>query len=80
MQDLLKQLQQLAPLAAQTTQAPWRTGYDSEDCSYRIMHPIGKSEVEYILCGELDQDDAAFIAAARNLLTPENLTLLMTAL
>ena len=74
---LLEQLQQLSPLAEAATPGHWSAGYDSEESCYRITAPIGSSEIEVYLCTELDDDDAAFIAAARNVLTPENLTLII---
>ena len=81
---LLEQLQQLAPLAAAATPGPWKNagafnsqeGYfiettDNEPICEVFGNTVNEQGDEY------GEDDAAFIAAARNLLTPENLTLLV---
>jgi hypothetical protein len=90
MQTLLKQLQQLAPLAEAATPGPWREEMDYEDnWTPMILSNHGCiAIVEDINFGSSRQEDkeaypdqmednAAFIAAARNVLTPENLTLII---
>ena len=77
---LLEQLQQLAPLAAQATAAPWAL------CSPSFPEAINTADdKQHIALANLGPGiphmaNAAFIAAARNLLTPENLTLLVASL
>ena len=84
---LLEQLQQMAPMAAAATEAPWHVEFDYEgDLDVpMIMSVYGPiSTIEEIHDNYVDEEHAratgAFIAAARNLLTPENLTLLVAAL
>ena len=79
MQDLLKQLQQLMPLAAAATAGPWHIVDDNDGVvpCYLLTPQAGSyvnSEGQYNDLGNCtDPADAAFITAARNLLTPENL-------
>ena len=88
MKTLPEQLHQLAPLAAQATAGPWEVIPNSEHTD-----SVYSSEVNHIenfglgdfrssdLCmnsgGFAHDADAAFIAAARNLLTPQNLTMII---
>ena len=73
--NLLDQLQQLAPLAAQATAGPWAVPSDRV-----LVYDANKWAVADTLCRYLSVDtmeaNAAFIAAARNLLTPENLRII----
>ena len=79
---LLQQLQQLAPLASAATAAPWHIVEDNDgvNAAYYITPQAGgytDSEGEYNdLATTSDHSNAAYIAAARNLLTPENLTMI----
>ena len=89
---LLEQLQQLAPLAAAATAGPWFMHSEAEGdetgltgCNNMVVPQPGAAHDEdgnYNDIANTGQafDDAAFIAAARNLLTPENLALLVAAL
>lgn len=89
---LLEQLQQLMPLAAAATDGPWfiyseAEGDESGLTGYNNMvvpqpgapHDEDGKYNDIATTGE-DYDNAAFIAAARNLLTRDNLTLLVAAL
>ena len=113
MQDLLKQLLELMPLAASATEGPWMlTTTNANPRGLRnyqqvvratdtgilggIPHPKTTMQLQFEAYGEIrlqsdgtpdgywptaeTKANAAFIAAARNLLTPENLTLLVAAL
>ena len=84
MKDLLKQLQELMPLAAQATEGPWIYENDeNDDC--RLLDTdtdtlLGTGEEIAVMTWVMSdgtQANAAFIAAARNLLTPENLTMII---
>ena len=83
--NLLDQLHQLAPLAAAATGGPWHIveDHDGMVAAYLLTLQAGSctdSDGQYNDLGNLIiYDDAAFIAAARNLLTPENLALLVKA-
>ena len=83
MQDLLKQLLELMPLAAAATEGPWAYCPTGDYEGWSIIKKVGIEERYEMLpdfASVIDENDADFIAAARNLLTPENLTLLMAAL
>ena len=78
---LLEQLQQLAPLAAQATAGPWVNSGEEiygnhgecqgHPCRYTVM-PMSNGEHGPAAAAA----DLAFIAAARNVLTPENLRII----
>ncbi|WP_216726051.1 DUF551 domain-containing protein [Hymenobacter siberiensis] len=76
MQTLLEQLQKLALLAAAATAGPWVREGDMA-CAEVLGPPTGKFAMQYPVCSSIDDEDAAFIVAVRNVLTPENLTLLV---
>ena len=86
MKDLLQQLQRLAPLAAQATPSPWHVVYDATEEFEHYLLTLQPGDwrdgngIANDLAGINTADDAHFIAAAHNLLTPENLTLLVDAL
>ena len=88
---LLEQLQALAPLAAQATEGPWEVIPNSENTD--SVHSPEANHTENFglgnfrsssLCmsrgGFAHDADAAFIAQARNVLTPENVARLIAAL
>ena len=92
MQDLLEQLHQLVPMAAAATPGEWQQShrkgahamystqvYDVYGATIASMawheKPLDDGSI-----GTYREDNAAFIAAARNLLTPENLLALCAAL
>ena len=83
---LLEQLQTLAPRAAAAASAPWHIVEDNDGvaAAYYITPQAGgytDSEGEYNdLAAVSDPTNAAFIAAARNVLTAENLQALCAAL
>lgn len=70
---LLEQLQQLAPLGAQATARPWEVKTNGNTVQSHAIAGV---------CSGISPktSNAAFIVAARNLLTPENVTLLVAAL
>ena len=80
---LLEQLQQLAPLAGAATAGPWHIVDDNDGVvACYLLTPQAGSYVnpdgnynDFANVG--NQPDAAYIAAARNVLTPENLALLI---
>ena len=91
MNDLLKQLQALIPLAAAATAGPWEVIPNSEHTD--SVHSTEANHVENFGLGEFrssnlcmntggfaHNSDAALIVAARNVLTPENLLALCAAL
>ena len=75
MSTLLQQLEQLVPLEAAATEGPWRQPFGDTTCPF-----YGGPGAQAIA---LDDDhpnsiaNTAFNTAARNLLTPENLALLI---
>ena len=75
---LLEQLQQLAPLAAAATAGPWRYGSSMELSQHEVTQTFVFQDSK--VSDDDEWNNAAFIAAARNLLTPENLTALCAAL
>ena len=88
MKSIVEQLKEIAPLAAAATEGPWRAEMDFESDIPMILSGFGKvANVDDINFGnefgddELSEcqpeDNAVFIAAARNLLTPENIALLL---
>ena len=92
MKTLLEQLQQLAPLAAQATTGPWvcaPSPYEPTVHAWNdeLQHYEKVVDADCFtnpqaphLAYEAGANNAAFIAAARNLLTPENMALLIGAL
>ena len=85
MRTLLDQLQQLAPLAALATEGPWAFAPAGDYDAWVLIreadikrHHEEQEAFDFASVGHIA--DAAFIAAARNLLTPENLALLVAAL
>lgn len=77
MKDLLKQLLDLMPRAAAATNGPW--GHCSSD-DYNGWCLVRETDMQRHRDGQPEDfaslahyEDAVFIAAARNLLTPENL-------
>ena len=90
--QLLAQLQELSKLAAAATNGPWFIYSEAEGdedglTGYNTMivpqpsaaHDEAGNYNDIATTGE-DYDNAAFIAAARNLLTPENLAQLIGSL
>ena len=90
MKDLLQQLQQLAPMAAAVTPGDWKQShrkvggesyftqvYDAAGETIATLSWHAKPMDETGGIGTYREANAAFIAAARNLLTPENLTLII---
>lgn len=78
MSTLLQQLEQLAPLAATATAGPWRATVTAIVHSTNGEMCWARNGYNPHLGINIKEDaDAAFIAAARNLLTPENLALLI---
>ena len=83
MNSLLEQLEQLAPLAAAATARPWMPAPTPHNSKYRVYpqypnygNPKPLYEPSNHLASAANAADAAFIAAARNLLTPENLMII----
>lgn len=86
MEDLVKQIAALEPLAAAATEGPWRIEsgrYDAlkEASIHEIARREGGGHVLAVKPFRMaHKANAAFIAAARNLLTPANLAALRAAL
>jgi len=78
MKELLEQLQQLMPLASQATEGPWAFAPAGDYDAWVLLRESDikrhhEEQESYDFASVSQLRDADFIAAARNLLTPENL-------
>ncbi len=76
MDTLLKQLEELAPLAEAATEGPWVA---TPVYPAHVLLPLAEGQ-HHALAAKTTPDDAAFIAAARNLLTPATIATFRAAL
>ena len=72
---LLEQLQELAPLAAAATAGPWVAAGNPNR-----LQKVCDATLDFEIAEYVAHEDAAFIAQARNVLTPEHIAQLIAAL